>query len=152
MSFPRHTARGIVVHDGKLLLMERWRGDLHYFSIPGGGVEEGEAPAEAVAREIMEETTVTVAVKKLVIEMRDDPNNHQIYLCSYIDGQPELPKDAPEYLHATPNNRFQPRWVEISELDDISFGYWDPVKPVLLRALENGFPEEVVIVSPGPAR
>jgi 8-oxo-dGTP diphosphatase len=147
VSFPRHTARGIVVLNGSILLMERWRGNLHYFSIPGGGIETGESAAEAVAREIKEETTIVVTVERLVIEMRDEPNNHQIFLCTYLAGDPSLPADAPESLHTTPNNRFEPRWIDLVELENISLGYWQPVRRALIEGLKNSFPKTPTIVT-----
>ena len=69
MLAPRHTARCIVVHEGQLLLMERWRDGLHYFSIPGGGVEAGESFEQAAMRELAEETTVAAVIERLIVIM-----------------------------------------------------------------------------------
>ena len=149
---PRNTARGIVIHDGKILLMERWRGDLHYFSIPGGGIEEGEQPDRTVKREIAEETTVSVDVIKHVITMRDGHHEHQIFICKYLEGEPELPSDSQEAVNQTPNNRFRPLWVNLDELSDLSLGYWQPIRQALLDGIKDGFSDEVVIVSPGSSR
>jgi 8-oxo-dGTP diphosphatase len=143
----RHTARGIVVRDGQLLLMERWRPGMHYFSIPGGGIEAGETDEETVVREIYEETTLTVKVKRQVLEMRDGEYRHRIYLCEYVSGQPKLPADAPEALHMTAKNRFKPGWVLITKLPELPFTYWQPVQQPLIDGLQNGFGESVVIVN-----
>ncbi len=143
----RHTARGIVVHNGCLLLMERWRPGLHYFSIPGGGIEAGETDEETVAREIYEETTLTITVERQVVQMRDGEYQHRIYLCQYISGEPQLSSHAPELVHMTDKNRFKPSWVPIEQLPDLPFTYWQPVQQPLVNGLRNGFGAEVIIVN-----
>jgi len=147
MTRVRHTARGIVVRAGQLLLMERWRPGLHYFSIPGGGIEPGETAEETVVREIAEETTLVVTVERQVLEMRDSDTVHKIYLCQYVAGEPQLLADSPEALLSTADNLFSPRWVPVDELPQLSFTYWQPLQPELIRGLQNGFPSDVTIVS-----
>ncbi|HVV67387.1 MAG TPA: NUDIX domain-containing protein [Candidatus Saccharimonadales bacterium] len=143
----RNTARGIVIRDGKILLMERWRPGMHYFSIPGGGIEPGEAPEETVLREITEETTITVKVERQVLEMRDSGFAHKIYLCDYVSGEPHLPDDSPEAQQHGEDNRFKPGWQPISDLPELPFVYWKPLQYALVDGLKNGFPEKVQIVS-----
>ena len=147
----RNTARGIVVHDGRLLLMERWRPGFHYFSIPGGGIEPGETPEETVAREIQEETSVQAKVKQQVLEMRDGESSHKIYLCEYVSGEPGLPADAPEAALGS-ENRFKPCWVRLADLPELPFIYWQPVQQPLIDGLADGFAEPIKIVSARPAR
>jgi 8-oxo-dGTP diphosphatase len=152
VSEPRHTARGIVVHGGRILLMERWRPGLHYFSIPGGGIEQGETAQETVVRELLEETTVVVETGRQILEMRDGDVVHQIYLCEYISGEPHLPPDAPEAQHMSDQNRFKPGWVSIADLDALSFVYWQPLKQSLIEGLHDGFDAGVRIVNAPSAR
>ena len=50
-----------IIHDGKVLIVRRARPPAYgVFTLPGGGVEAGETLHEAVIREIMEETALTV--------------------------------------------------------------------------------------------
>jgi 8-oxo-dGTP diphosphatase len=144
---PRHTARGIVISDGQLLLMERWRPGMHYFSIPGGGIEPGETPEECVRREILEETGVTVTVGRQAFEMRDGDVTHKIFLCEYGSGEPHLPDNSPEALINNPDNRFAPRWVRLDEVPKLPFTYWEPLRSPLNKALNDGFSETLTIVS-----
>ena len=132
--------------------MERWRPKLHYFSIPGGGIEPGETAKEAVAREIMEETSSKVQVEKQVLEMHDGEFSHKIYLCKYISGEPHMPEHAPEYLHMSDDNRFKPGWQPIERLPELPFTYWQPLQQPLIDGLANGFPADPVIVSAEPPR
>lgn len=60
---------GAVVRDenGRLLLVRRGRPPaIGTWTLPGGRVEPGESPAEAAAREVAEETGLTVAVGALL--------------------------------------------------------------------------------------
>jgi ADP-ribose pyrophosphatase YjhB (NUDIX family) len=50
--------------DGRVLLCHRR--DLDLWNLPGGGVESGELPSEAVIREVQEETGLEVAIERLV--------------------------------------------------------------------------------------
>lgn len=65
----RIRAAAILIHNNSLALMERHRDGLHYFSFPGGGVDDGETPEQAVVRETREELGVDVRVARLVAEV-----------------------------------------------------------------------------------
>lgn len=147
----RNTARAIIVQNGQILLMERWRPDMHYFSIPGGGVEPGETPEQTVEREILEETSVTVKAGRQVLELRDSGFAHKIYLGEYIGGDPHLPPDAPEAQNG-PDNRFRPGWQAVERLPELPLAYWSPLQKLLVDGLRNGFSDEVVIVSAAGSR
>src|SRR3954468_22892421 len=54
-------SRVIVVHNGKLLLLEPYQAGAGW-RVPGGGLERNESIAECGEREIMEETGLTVKV------------------------------------------------------------------------------------------
>jgi len=50
-----------IVRDGRVLIARRARPPAHgVYTLPGGGVEVGESLQEAVSREIMEETGLTI--------------------------------------------------------------------------------------------
>ncbi len=58
---PEVCVGAVVIHDGRLLLVQRGRGaGQGLWSIPGGRVEGGERMTDAVAREVMEETGLSV--------------------------------------------------------------------------------------------
>lgn len=54
----RPSARGIVIKDGKVAMIHSAQYD--YYKFPGGGIEEGETPSEAMIREVKEESGLTV--------------------------------------------------------------------------------------------
>ncbi len=58
---PEIAVGAVVIHDGRMLLIERGRGPARgQWSVPGGRVEWGETLAEAVVREVHEETGLAV--------------------------------------------------------------------------------------------
>lgn len=56
--FKRPSARGIIAKDGKVLLCYSKKYD--YYKFPGGGIEKGEDPKNALIREVAEETGYVV--------------------------------------------------------------------------------------------
>ncbi|MBP5489839.1 MAG: NUDIX domain-containing protein [Lachnospiraceae bacterium] len=56
--FRRPSARGIIERDGKFLVMHSRK--YGYYKFPGGGIEAGEDPKEALIREVAEETGCVV--------------------------------------------------------------------------------------------
>jgi ADP-ribose pyrophosphatase YjhB (NUDIX family) len=150
MQNPRHTARAIVIHDQKLLLIERYRGNLHYYSIPGGGIEAGETPEEAVIREVAEETSCMVRLKRPLYLLKRGEVQHHFFLCEYVSGDVHLPADSPEALHRRPDNRFIPKWMPLDELAQAPFLIWKPIQEQLLHDLQYGFSDSLVEIVADP--
>jgi 8-oxo-dGTP diphosphatase len=139
----RITGRGLIIKDGKLLLMERWRDGLHYFSIPGGAVESGETIEQAAARELYEEMSLKVQLERKLYIMKDADSEHHIFLCTFSSGQPQLHPDSPESIANTlGKNRFEPRWVPIEEVAKLPFIYWEPMRKPLAHDLLHGFAQD----------
>jgi 8-oxo-dGTP diphosphatase len=57
---PRDTAFGLVIHDGKLACVLIDRGEGSYLDLPGGAVDGDETEEQALVREFLEETGMTV--------------------------------------------------------------------------------------------
>ena len=118
----RIVSRAITFIDDNVLLMERYRLDngvmLHYFTIPGGGVEEGEDYKEAAIRETKEETCCDIEiVKELEVE------DYGIGICywfyaKYISGTPELGGEEKE--RNDPNNSYKVVLININDIDNVN--------------------------------
>ena len=56
--FVRDSARSIIIRDGKIAMIHSLKYD--YYKFPGGGIEDGEDPVEAMIRETREEAGLLV--------------------------------------------------------------------------------------------
>ena len=60
-SRPYLAVSAAIIRDGKVLIVRRARPPAYgVFTLPGGGVEAGETLHEAIVREVMEETALTI--------------------------------------------------------------------------------------------
>ena len=57
-AFTRNSARSIVIRDGKIAMIHSLKYD--YYKFPGGGIEKGETPIEAMIRETREEAGLII--------------------------------------------------------------------------------------------
>lgn len=107
---------GIVRNDlGEILLQNKGNGE--HWSLPAGAIELGEAPAEAVVREVWEETGLYVVPKKLVgvfggKDFRYQyPNGHKVeynvfmFDCVIQNGElSPIDNETVELKYFSPNN------------------------------------------------
>ena len=112
------SARGIVIHNNKVLLIYREKNGQVYYSIPGGKTEENETLEQTVLREVLEETCIEVTVDKLIGEYKGSEKDkiQYIYLCNYVKGEPKLGDSVErEAMAKDPTNYYNPLWVDINE-------------------------------------
>ncbi|CAM3831025.1 NUDIX hydrolase [Deinococcus frigens] len=118
---PRLRAVGILLNnEDQVLLMLRRKAGRAYATLPGGGIESGETPAEACARELLEEVNLVVTVGEEVLVL-DNLDNHEHYFrVSHVSGEMRL-GDGPEGIRNSAENSYTPQWVNVSELDAVNF-------------------------------
>lgn len=118
----KQAARGIVIKDGKVLLIYRENKGRIYYTIPGGKVEENETLEQTVVREMLEETCITVEPVKLMESCEDTYSNkiQHIFLCKYIDGVVKL-GDSVEMAKMKKNsdNYYEPMWVTLGKIESL---------------------------------
>lgn len=140
----RQAIRAVVTNGDKMLVMKRNKFGKEYYTLIGGGIELDEDQETALRRELTEETGMQVGAVKLVYEEEPgEPYGTQfVYLCEYKGGDPVLSPDSIEaQISAAGENTYQPMWLPIAELPNVNF-VSGSLKTELIRALENGFPNE----------
>jgi 8-oxo-dGTP diphosphatase len=90
---PRLAVRALILHEDRLLLVNAWPGGTSdLWCAPGGGAEPGQSLPDNLAREIREETGLSVAVGEpaLVNEFHDPASRfHQVdiyFRCTITGG------------------------------------------------------------------
>lgn len=136
----RETARGIVFKDGGIVLIHRIKqkeGKIkEYYVFPGGGIEEGETHNEAVIREVLEETGITVKPIKEIYRVEKDENIHNYILCEYVSGKLGT-GDGPEFNSEEYSNsgEYIPEIIKIEDLDKLD------VQQPLVEAMQKDLKE-----------
>jgi len=114
MQRPEVAVGAVVVHDACLLLVLRGRGvAVGKWSLPGGRVEFGETLADAVVREVREETGITVDVDGLagwVERTGRDPEPYHFVILDFFC-RPTI-VSAP----AARDDAVDARWVPVGEV------------------------------------
>lgn len=118
-SRPEVAVGAVLVHDGSLLLVRRGHGPAAgSWSVPGGRVEWGETLAEAIVREVGEETGLECVCGELLgwVELidTDGGEDHHFVVLDFVatvleHGEPVAGDDAAEV-----------RWVPVHDVLDLN--------------------------------
>lgn len=118
-----------IIHDaeGRIFATQRGYGEWKdYWEFPGGKIEPGEMPEEALRREIWEELETRIAVERLEDTVDwDYPAFHltmHCYLCRMESGRLKLKEHEAA------------RWLAREELESVN---WLPADWELIRKLKN---------------
>ena len=107
-------AAAVIVQDGKVFATQRGYGEFKGgWEFPGGKIEPGETPQQALTREIKEELEVNIKVGELIdIVEYDYPSFHltmECYWAEIISGELVL------------NEHEAAKWLSKSELDSVNW-------------------------------
>ena len=115
----------IIRKDDKIFATQRGYGDFKdWWEVPGGKMEVGESPEEALKREIREELSTEISVDEYICTVEYDyPKFHltmHCYFCSLIS----------EALHL--NEHEAARWLAKDELDSVK---WLPADVLVVNEI-----------------
>lgn len=113
---PKDRAVCVCIDNGRVLVIRRVKNDRRYTVLPGGGVEEGETPAEAAVRELEEETGLKGTVVEGLATMQHDDRRAYYFRLTAAPGRPVM--GGPEAASQTEDNCYHPLWVPIADLED----------------------------------
>ncbi len=117
----------IIRKDNDIFATQRGYGEFKdWWEFPGGKMEPGEAPEEALVREIQEELSTDISVDKFLYTVDYDyPKFHltmHCYMCSLLS----------EALHL--NEHEAARWLNKDEIHSVN---WLPADEILLPMIVN---------------
>jgi 8-oxo-dGTP diphosphatase len=139
-------ARLIVIRQGKVAAIERFRAGQHYFVLPGGGVEEGETIPEAARREAAEELGVAVVLGKLraVIHAVSGDGSALRHWCfdASTDSADIAIAGGPESDPKPEDGTYAAVWIDLATLDPERV--WPFALARLIVAHQGNWPAEVL--------
>lgn len=128
---------GIIIENNQVLLVKRSMNQTYFpgfYEFPGGKIEFGESPEDAVIREVGEETGLkTIIVKLISCRSYLSKNNTQhnielFYLLSILDSNLKI-KLSDEHDHYL--------WVDENNVHETYLPEDDPVRIIALNCLLN---------------
>lgn len=118
----RDRSQAIVVRNHKILLIEETVNGRVFYSIPGGGIEEGETPEHAAIRELSEETNLTGKIeRKLSVQYKPEGRGevHTFLVKTDENDEPSRGRDPELSVQVITGVA----WKSLSELSEIDRMY-----------------------------
>lgn len=124
-------AAAIIVHDNKIFATQRGYGEFKDgWEFPGGKIEEGETPQEALVREIKEELDTEIEVKEFLETVEYDyPEFHlsmDCFFCTIKSGELVLKEHEAA------------KWLTVETLDSVD---WLPADEALVQGMKKHMKE-----------
>lgn len=128
-------ASAIVVRRREILLMRRVKAGEEYYIFPGGGVDMGEAPADAAIRELQEEFGIGIEIEQELFSMTSWGRVGHYFLVRRFSGTPVL--GGEERLIMSETNQFHPAWLTFEELETFPNVRPDEARREVIRILKE---------------
>ena len=117
----------IIEHEGKVLATQRGYGEFEgSWEFPGGKVEAGETPEEAIVREIQEELSATIDVDRFVTTVDYDYDTFHLTMHCYLAHVAQGHLQLLEHSAA--------KWVSAETIDEPA---WLPADIAVVEAIKS---------------
>jgi 8-oxo-dGTP pyrophosphatase MutT (NUDIX family) len=105
----------VLLTEHGLAAIERIREGRTYHVLPGGQVEDGESPAEAARREVVEELGLLVKIRNAVAVVHFGDSTQHYFTAEVIGGEFGT-GDGPEYDGSSEHGSYRPVWLPLPDL------------------------------------
>lgn len=125
-----HVVAAIIEHEGKILCVQKGKTKFDYttykYEFPGGKVEEGETPQQALKREIAEELNYPITVTDYIVTVEHEYPDFAITMEAYLCKANDKNLTLSEHINAV--------WLAPSELHSLD---WAAADVGIVEAVQN---------------
>ena len=118
---PRYTARAVLKNGGLYAVMFAEKFGL--YSLPGGGIDDGEDVLMALKREILEETGCTCGSIAELGMVRENRAKADYTQCSYYFVVEALQAGSPQFTEAEKSNKTRLQWHTLEDMIRLINGF-----------------------------
>ena len=116
--YKRSRSVAIVVRDGKILMERVVYFGREFYTVPGGGIEEGETPEQAVLRELQEECGLEGRIiRPLAVQYKQNGSAEYAFEVAVSEDQEAITGYDPEESTEEPPLK-EVLWMSLSEISE----------------------------------
>lgn len=120
-------AAAIIHHEGRILATQRGYGDLAGgWEFPGGKIEPGETPEDALVRELKEELDIDIAIERLLAVIDYEYETFRLHMYCF------LTHVGNGHIHLLEHS--DAKWLGVDDIDSVA---WLPADIRVIEAIKQ---------------